>query len=300
MPSPDLYVVLGVLPTADEVVIRAAYRALAQRYHPDKWRGDPREAAARMSEINRAYAVLSDTNRRSAYDLENQRGSERESHSGWRCEEGGPSSGAPDENWAIAVTVYSDLIELNKRLKTYSTQLASEFRARLLEGKDFENRHAIARAIECEYLERYFGSNSTVQDYAKRLIFAGQKKVALELNRIVTVMGSGADPNRIISLLEAKHQPFADIVGARNQDQSEMADEFCLKNSLYVVELHGYYACLKLANNQFAVKIGDSLVVYGDPASGRQAAAHAQAHGEWRSEQMLGTIKLRNLGITNV
>jgi curved DNA-binding protein CbpA len=36
MSSPDHYSVIGVLPTADDVVIRAAYRALAQRYHSDR------------------------------------------------------------------------------------------------------------------------------------------------------------------------------------------------------------------------------------------------------------------------
>ncbi|WP_103965400.1 J domain-containing protein [Nitrosomonas ureae] len=32
----DYYAILGVTPLADNVVIRAAYKALAQRYHPDK------------------------------------------------------------------------------------------------------------------------------------------------------------------------------------------------------------------------------------------------------------------------
>jgi curved DNA-binding protein CbpA len=36
----DYYAILGVLPTADEVVIRAAFRALSQKYRPDKWSGE--------------------------------------------------------------------------------------------------------------------------------------------------------------------------------------------------------------------------------------------------------------------
>lgn len=64
----DYYRILGVLDDADDVVIRAAYKALAQRYHPDKWTGSKDEANKRMSEINEAYGVLSDPIKRKQYD----------------------------------------------------------------------------------------------------------------------------------------------------------------------------------------------------------------------------------------
>jgi DnaJ-class molecular chaperone len=48
----NLYKILGVLDDAEEVVIRAAYKALAQRYHPDKWQGSPEEAHKKMSDIS--------------------------------------------------------------------------------------------------------------------------------------------------------------------------------------------------------------------------------------------------------
>ncbi len=58
MENIDYYSVLGVNKDADEVVIRAAYRALAQKYHPDKWDGDISFANKKMIEINEAYAHL--------------------------------------------------------------------------------------------------------------------------------------------------------------------------------------------------------------------------------------------------
>lgn len=62
----DHYEVLGVSPTSEDVVIRAAYRALMRRYHPDK---DPgAELSGRALEINAAYAVLGDPGRRARYD----------------------------------------------------------------------------------------------------------------------------------------------------------------------------------------------------------------------------------------
>ena len=65
----DYYRILGVLDDAEDIVIRASYRALAQRYHPDKWQGDPVEATRRMAEINEAYAVLSNSEKRSQYNF---------------------------------------------------------------------------------------------------------------------------------------------------------------------------------------------------------------------------------------
>src|ERR1700746_449062 len=62
------YVLLSVLPTAEPIVIRAAYRALAMKYHPDKWTGDKATAERRMREINQAYEILSDEQSRARYD----------------------------------------------------------------------------------------------------------------------------------------------------------------------------------------------------------------------------------------
>lgn len=60
------YDCLNVAPTASAAVIRAAYRALSQQYHPDRNPGA--EAHRMMSDINQAYAVLSDPVQRRAYD----------------------------------------------------------------------------------------------------------------------------------------------------------------------------------------------------------------------------------------
>ncbi len=64
----SFYEMLEVSPHASSAVIRAAYRCLAQQDHPDK-NPDSEDAKQRMSNINRAYAVLSDAAKRKAYDL---------------------------------------------------------------------------------------------------------------------------------------------------------------------------------------------------------------------------------------
>lgn len=68
----SLYEILEVNPSARPAIIRAAYRCLALEYHPDKNPGDA-EAAAHMSRINQAYAVLGDPQKRDQYDRKMRR-----------------------------------------------------------------------------------------------------------------------------------------------------------------------------------------------------------------------------------
>jgi len=63
----DLYAVLGVSKTATEDEIKKAYRKLAKKYHPDLHPGD-KEAEAKFKEVNDAYEVLGDAQKRSNYD----------------------------------------------------------------------------------------------------------------------------------------------------------------------------------------------------------------------------------------
>jgi curved DNA-binding protein len=61
------YEVLGVPRDADPATLKKAYRRLAQESHPDQNPNDPK-AEERFKQINRAYQVLSDAERRAAYD----------------------------------------------------------------------------------------------------------------------------------------------------------------------------------------------------------------------------------------
>jgi molecular chaperone DnaJ len=62
----DYYEILGVARTADKAEIKSAFRRLAREYHPDV--SKHQDAEARFKEINEAYEVLSDDEKRARYD----------------------------------------------------------------------------------------------------------------------------------------------------------------------------------------------------------------------------------------
>jgi len=67
MAAKDYYTILGVTKNASDEEIKKAYRKLAMKYHPDR-NPNKKEAEERFKEINEAYAVLSDKEKRKQYD----------------------------------------------------------------------------------------------------------------------------------------------------------------------------------------------------------------------------------------
>lgn len=63
----DYYKILGVEKNASQAEIKSAYRKLAQKYHPDKNKGDA-ESESKFKDVAEAYQVLSDPDKRNKYD----------------------------------------------------------------------------------------------------------------------------------------------------------------------------------------------------------------------------------------
>jgi len=80
MTQRDYYEILGVSRNASQDELKSAFRRLARQYHPDV--NNSPDAEERFKEINEAYAVLSDSEKRAAYD--------RFGHAGVRGPGGGP------------------------------------------------------------------------------------------------------------------------------------------------------------------------------------------------------------------
>ena len=64
----DYYEVLGVEKTATDDELKKAYRRLAKKYHPDANPDNKEEAEAKFKEVNEAYEVLSNPQKRKMYD----------------------------------------------------------------------------------------------------------------------------------------------------------------------------------------------------------------------------------------
>jgi hypothetical protein len=183
-PDKDYYRILGVLDDAEDVVIKAAYRALAQRYHPDKWQGDAAEATRRMADINAAFAVLSDPGKRATYDSRRDKSEFREEPPEYE-----DANEAINRDWELATKYLPDLKRMERELHKISRELAFTFRLTLLESKRFSESGAIAGILEKNFLRKYFGDEPEVQAFAKELILEGRKDAAMELNEVVRVIG---------------------------------------------------------------------------------------------------------------
>src|ERR1700750_640080 len=93
----DYYEVLAVERTADGEVIKKAYRKMAVKYHPDKNPGD-KTAEDKFKELGEAYEVLSNPDKRSAYD--------RFGHSAFTRGGGGGGSGGMHDPFEVFREVF--------------------------------------------------------------------------------------------------------------------------------------------------------------------------------------------------
>lgn len=86
----DLYEILGVNKNSTDDEIKKAYKKLAKKYHPDLNRDDPKTAEQKMKEINVAYDILKDPQKRAQYD--------QFGHAAFQNGGGGTSTGGFDFN----------------------------------------------------------------------------------------------------------------------------------------------------------------------------------------------------------
>jgi curved DNA-binding protein len=175
----DYYKILGVERNATEQEIKKAYRKLALKYHPDRNPGK-KEAEEKFKEINEAYQVLSDPQKRSRYD---QLG---EQYSRYQ-QSGGAPGGFPWEEWVNqgqaargapgGVRVeYGDIEDLfGGGFSDFFSQIFGGAAGRA--GPGTRTRHPTARQapshveqpVSISLMEAYQGSERTLQVGNRRL-----------------------------------------------------------------------------------------------------------------------------------
>lgn len=136
----DFYEILEISPNASKVVIRASYKTLMQHYHPDKTSNDPEKAQLILA-IRLAYEVLSDPERREAYDIELEKfkatGTEFSKN---KTFEEVSTGSAPENSRSSPLQVIETIIRtkiLNQTINLYNcTNLLNYYKLwRIIEGK---------------------------------------------------------------------------------------------------------------------------------------------------------------------
>jgi curved DNA-binding protein CbpA len=200
----NYYEVLGVLSTADEAVISAAYRALAKKYHPDVYPGDADDARRTFERLTEAYETLKDANLRKEYDAANETYDTYENT-------GSSDSAGPDalnDEWDYLLRFFPEAGEFCDELTRLSPALTNMYKMLILENPETRKYSEISATLQKEYFERYFGTNEAIVKFAKQLVKTGQISAAKDLNAAVKFFGKSPGQNtanRIILKVGASH-----------------------------------------------------------------------------------------------
>ncbi len=209
MASKDYYQILGVNRNASEKEIKQAYRRLARKHHPDLNPGD-KSAEARFKEMNAAYQVLSDPEKRKKYD---QFGDQWE-YADQFAKAGGQQGVRWDTGRGGTTFEYGDMSGLGDIFSSLfgDAGMASRARRGAQRGQDVES------PVEISLEEAYHGSRRVIQLQTTDPCTAcgGTGRVG---NRVCTMCG-GTGGKVIPRRLEVKIPP-----GVKDGSRIRMAGE---------------------------------------------------------------------------
>ena len=217
----NYYSILGLDTDAEDVVIKAAYRSLCQKYHPDKWLHDTAFATKKLQEINEAYAVLSDLTRKADFDevfKKSQQGTDYAFASKTMEDDVFDES---NEAWSIAIGFYPEIERYYQYLRNFRGALANEFKGLMLETKKFNDARAVAVRLEHNFLNTYFGDDKDVLKLARELLLKRLVEEAKLLNKLVNTMGASVSARQYESQLT---KTFPDLQAKLASTQKSKSD----------------------------------------------------------------------------
>ncbi len=176
------YDVLGVAADAPDIVIKAAFRALAKEYHPDRAGGQAMDPE-KFIEIQNAYAVLSNPESRSEYDARLRETSLFPYHFGQGENVFGGEAGVSP--WPHVPAGAVEVERLYARLCLYSEALAQSFHEAFQRGECGEDPARHADRLEKEFFRQFFGEDNDIQALARLLLLRSRSGAALTLNQLV-------------------------------------------------------------------------------------------------------------------
>lgn len=192
------YDVLGVAADTPDVVIKAAFRALAKEYHPDRTNADAGDTE-RFIEIQAAYAVLSKPDSRSEYDAELRDSAVPHLPA---IADGPAANGYHSPvPWPAPSQAMADIERICARLSLYSEALAQSFHEAYLRGECGEEPLRYAEEMEKSFFREYFGEDPDVQALARLLLLGSRTGAALTLNQLVA--GGASSPAKDVRTILA-------------------------------------------------------------------------------------------------
>ena len=200
----DWYSILGVLPSIEPEALRPIYLALIKKYHPDVFKGDLSFSEAKTKDLNEAYRILSDPNLRRDFDEElSRRGVHKKDFTDENTSSEDPIDlNELEENWLFVTNYHPELLIISSYLGKISQTLNADFKIRILTTKDFKSATVIANVMKTQHLNRYFGKNPQILDFAETAILCFRRDIALELNKAITVLGEPGGDSDTKKLLE--------------------------------------------------------------------------------------------------
>jgi len=199
----DLYAVLGVLPDAQPEVIRAVYLALAKKYHPDSSRST--ENVEKFKELNAAYEILRNPDKRKEYDA--ARPDTKDSMGDYEPDVDDEDVTVDDDRdeWECAVDYHPEVAGLLREVAAVSPTLSIVFQSTILNNQAFPDAHNVKEILISNFLCRYFGKSTDIQEFAKKLLHEKKLAAANELNRAAKIFGDNIHPQKTMRKITEKY-----------------------------------------------------------------------------------------------
>jgi len=189
----DYYSILGVLPSIEASALDAVYKALIKKFHPDVFSGDKKTAEDKTKEINEAYSVLRDPEKRKKYDAqrlnENKGFCSFEQNNNFEYDNSTIINQLKSD-WDIVIDFIPNAEKNRIILDKLSASLSLSYQLKLIIEKLYDKHDELAKHMRSEFLKSYFGDDAYLENFAEKLIIQKNRDAANYLNNIIRVMGS--------------------------------------------------------------------------------------------------------------
>ena len=251
--SKDYYAILGVLPSIEQTAIKAVYLALLKKYHPDVYPGDKAEAERITKDLNEAFGVLGDNEKRKQYDLLRKSDSkQKEDYQPNDLDDDGYFDQEIESSWILLCEYFNEIDRLYRDLKKISNRLSFVFKIILVSQKLGTHASELASLLKEDFLNRYFSSNIIIQKFALQMIAENQKEILLELNRVIRAFGTPTD-HIAYSLIDKILLKF------RNIDPKFLYITKLFQTPIFNNNENGQYFAAELKNGEFVSYMPNSF-----------------------------------------